>query len=234
MTLRIGFKTVTALLTASLVVGLTACGGSSKSTTSTSKAKPTTAAQSRTITSGSITLAINPGTASKLKAAGVKVVPEGTGRTVASAAVLPAVGGRIVTKSLIGSVHTAASLTFAQGSKKVTFTNVALNTESRKITGSYKKTRVAIYQLRLKSLTRTVNKDGALVGSKISVVLSSSAASILNKALGVTVFRGKQPFGTATFRAMTKSKSSKKKSSSKKSSTKKKSSSTTTTTTSAK
>ena len=218
---------VTALV---LTAGLTACGGSSKTTTSTSKSKPSTSAQARTIVGGSTTLTINPGTAAKLKAAGITVVPSAPGKVAAGAAVLPADGGRIIVKSLIGSVHSSAGLTFQKGASKVVFENVAVNTESRKITGSYtakgakSPVRIAIYQMRLKGLTSAKGKNGALVAKQIDLVLARGAVALLNTGLNVKIFRNKQPFGTASFTVVTKNKATTKK----KKHTSKKSSSTTT------
>ena len=217
------------VLAAALTLSLAACGGSDTNTTKKKSSRPSTAAQARGIVSGATTFTPNPAAIAKLKAAGVVVTPTAPGTATATTIVLPAEGGRIVVKSLIGSIHSGAGLTFAKGPTKVTFENLAFNTESRKVTGSYKGNRIAVFQMKLKNLTTAKSKTGALVGSKIDLVYSRGAVAVVNKALNVTVMKTKNVFGTATFTVVAKKSGST--ASKKKTKSKKKTSSTTTTTT---
>jgi len=169
----------------------------------------------------------------------VTITPTAPGKGTATTLVVPANGGRIVVKSLIGSVHSAVGLTFAKGATKVTFTNVAFNTESRKVTGDFKGNRIAIFQIRLKNLAAGKGKDAAIVGTGINLVYARGAVALVNKTLKVNALKTKQIFGTATFTvvaaksgsAATTKKTTKKHHKKKSSST---TSSTTTTTTSTK
>lgn len=232
--------TITALA-AALTLSLAACGGSdSKSSNEKKSSRPSTAAQARTIVSGATTFTPDPAAVARFKAVGVTVTPTAPGKATATTVVIPANGGRIVVKSLIGSVHSAAGLTFAKGADKVTFENLAFNTESRKVTGSYKGNRIAVFQMKLKNLAAGKGTDGAIVATGIDLVFARGAVAIVNKALKVNVLKTKQAYGSATFTVVAK-KSGSSASSSKKSSKKKSSSSTskstsksTTTTTTAK
>ena len=230
--------TVTAIATA-LTLSLAACGGSdSKSSSSDKKGShPSTAAQARTIVSGTTTFTPDPAAVARFKAVGVTVTPTAPGKATATTLVIPANGGRIVVKSLIGSVHSAAGITFAKGPTKVTFEKLAFNTESRKVTGSYKGNRIAVFQMKLKNLAAGKSKDGAIVATGIDLVFARGAVAVVNKALKVNVLKTKQAYGSATFTVIAKkstsaASSSKKKHSSKKSSTSKSTSKSTTTTTS--
>lgn len=228
--------TVTALATA-LVLSLAACGGSdSKSSTDKKASHPSTAAQARAIVSGTTTFTPDPAAVARFKAVGVTVTPTAPGKATATTIELPANGGRIVVKSLIGSVHSAAGLTFAKGPTKVTFENLAFNTESRKVTGSYKGNRIAVFQMKLKNLAAGKGKDSAIVATGIDLVFARGAVAVVNKALKVNVLKTKQAYGSATFTVVAKKAgaSSKKKHSSKKKSSSTTSKSTTTTTSTAK
>ena len=216
----------TAIATA-LALSLAACGGSdSKSSKSKSK-QPSTAAQSRAIVSGTTTFTPDPTAIGRLKAAGVTVKPTAPGKATATTIVIPSNGGRIVVKSLIGSVHSAVGLTFAKGASKVTFENLAVNTESRKVTGSYKGNRIAVFQLRLMDMQAGKGAESAVVATGLKLVYARGAASIINTALKVNVLKAKQTFGKATFTVVAKKTGSSAADSSKK---KKKKSTTTTTT----
>ena len=235
MNRRSATKALATVLAAALTLSLAACGGSSSQSTSSQKAsRPSTASQARAIVSGSTTYTINPGAAARLKAAGVTITPTAPGKGTATTLVVPANGGRIVVKSLIGSVHSAAGLTFAKGAAKVTFTNVAFNTESRKVTGNYNGNRIAIFQIRLKNLATGKGPDAAIVGTGINLVYARGAVALVNKTLKVNALKTKQTFGTATFTVVAKktsAASTTKKTKKTKSKKKKKTSSTTSSTT---
>lgn len=235
MTRSFGTKAGALIAAGALATGLAACGDSSSSSTKKAASKPSTGAQSRTIVSGVSVYTPDPAAQAALKKAGVTLTPSGTGvKASATAFEIPATGGRIVVKSLVGSVHSGSSLTFAKGAQKVTFTDIALNTESRKVTGNYKGKRIAVFQLRLNNLSAAKNKQGALVGSKIGVVYARGAVALVNKTLGVSVLKTKQTYGTVTFTVVARkstgstSKKSKKKSSSSKSTASKSTTATTT------
>ena len=228
--------TATALATA-LVLSLAACGGSDSKSSSTDKknSRPSTAAQARTILSGATTFTPDPAAVARLKAAGVTLTPTAPGKATATTVVIPANGGRIVVKSLIGSVHSSAGLTFAKGPSKVVFEKLAFNTESRKVTGSYKGNRIAVFQMKLKNLAAGKGKDGAIVATGIDLVYARGAVAVVNKALKVNALKTKQTYGSATFTVVAKKAGSAAATSKKKHSKKKSSSSTsksTTTTTS--
>ena len=206
MTSRLGLSSAGTGLALVAVAGLVACGGSSSSSKSTTSSAHSAANEARVVTTGKATLLINPGTVQKIKAAGVTVSPTKPGTVAAGAAVLPASGGRMVTKTLVGSVHTGAGLVFAKGAKKVQFSNIAVNTQTRKVTGSYNGHRISLYQMRLSKMVHGANKNGQVSASAITLVLAKTAATVLNKQLGVTVFRHKQPFGTVAFTVVTISK----------------------------
>jgi hypothetical protein len=118
-------------------------------------------------------------------------------------------------------------LTFAKGASKVTFENLAVNTESRKVTGSYKGNRIAVFQLRLMDMQAGKGADSAVVATGLKLVYARGAASIINTALKVNVLKAKQSFGKATFTVVAKKTGSSAADSGKK---KKKKSTTTTTT----
>ncbi len=233
MNRRSATKALATVLAASLTLSLAACGGSSSKSSDGKKAShPSTASQARAIVSGTTTYTIDPGAAARLKAAGVTLTPTAPGKGTPTTIVVPANGGRIVVKSLIGSVHSAVGLTFAKGATKVTFTNVAFNTESRKVTGNYNGNRIAIFQLRLKNLATGKGADAAIVATGINLVYARGAVALVNKTLKVNALKTKQAFGTATFTVVAKktsAASTTKKT--KKTKSKKKTSSTTTTTT---
>jgi len=222
---------VVTAVAAALTLSLAACGGSDSTPDSTAKAKhPSTASQARAIVSGATTFTPDPSAIARLKAAGVTVKPSAPGKATATTIVIPANGGRIVVKSLIGSVHSAVGLTFAKGASKVTFENLAVNTESRKVTGSYKGNRIAVFQLRLVNMAAGKGADSAVVATGLKLVYARAAASIVNSVLKVNVLKAKQPFGKATFTVVAKKTGSSASDSSKKKKKKSSKKSTTTTT----
>ena len=184
-----------AALLAAAALAIAACGSSS-STTSTATTTATTPAAPVALVGHSSSVVVNAATAQTLAQAGITFVPVPPA-TASTALVFPVTGGHVVVGTLAGTIDESGGLIVSHGGKVVQFSSFQIDTAAGQLSarrgqaGADPRSQPRGGQTRERHQRhgdREQHRDDAHRG----------AASELNAALGVSVFKGGMPFGIAT------------------------------------
>lgn len=186
---------------AGLVVA--ACGGgSSGSNTSTGGIAATSgtmtyAPAQATVTGKSTDVVVNPAALAALEHAGITVtaVAPATAKTKLR---FPISGGQIVVATFVGTINNTGGLTFSRSGKNVTFTNFVINTNTKRLTATFGRRSMPVFDLNLGSLKRVSGSHGTVGANNIKLNVTIQTATTLNSLLGVSTFRAGMKFGIAT------------------------------------
>jgi hypothetical protein len=177
----------------------TSTGGTAPTggTNSSAPARSTYAPAQATVIGKSTDVVVDPAVSAALKQAGITVtaVAPATAKTTL---LFPVSGGQIVVATLAGTVDHTGGLTFSHGGKSVTLTNFVINTNTKRLTATTGTRSMPIFDLNLGSPRRASRPPGTVVASNIKLTVTSQAATVLNRGLGVGTFKAGMNFGIAT------------------------------------
>jgi hypothetical protein len=175
-------------------IGVAACGSSSSTTT----AKTATISASATHVVGEhTTLTLDPEMASALKHDEITITAVSPA-TAHTTLVFPITGGHVVTSTVSGTIEDTGGLALSHAGHHVTITHLIVDTAGDRALAIVGLLRIPVFDLNLSSVVHATSTTGALVARNIGLTLTSQAASQLNSQLGLSTFKGAQPFGTAT------------------------------------
>jgi hypothetical protein len=201
------FASSTAVL--ALAFGVAACGSDDDSDTASAPAATTATTPAATapvdVVGKSTRLVLNPATAAVLKSNKVTVAPVGPATADKVGIVFPVTGGAVVVSSLAGTIDHSGGLKFSAGGKEVVATDFEVNTETKQLVATIGGAQVPLLDLNLTGLKKATGPNGEIVASNIATTLTSEAATALNEAFGVTLFKAGLPIGTVTVTVAAKS-----------------------------
>lgn len=199
---------IAVMVAAGLVVA--ACSsGSSGSNTSTGGTAPTSGTNSgtpatityaparATVTGKSTDVIVNPVVSAALEHAGITVTAVAPATAKAKLR-FPISGGQIVVATFAGTINHTGGLTFSHSGKNVTFTEFVINTNMKRLTATFGRQSMPVFDLNLGSLKRVSGSHGTIDASNIKLKVTILTATTLNSGLGVSTFRAGMKFGIAT------------------------------------
>jgi hypothetical protein len=110
----------------------------------------------------------------------------------------PISGGQIVAAKFAGTINHSGGLTIRHDGKTVTLRRFVMNTDTKHLTATVGGRSLSVFDVILASLERASEPHGIVVATNVELTMTSTAATALNSGLGVTTFKGGQPFGVAS------------------------------------
>ena len=182
-------------------LAFTACGSSSK-TTSTTPTGASAAANTGTTGSGVLvgkqtSVALNPATSQLLKEHQI-VVTAVAPATYRTTLLWPVSGGQIAVASAAGTIDHTGGVRLSHAGTSVQVTSFIIDTSTKQVTALIGGQRLPIFAVDTSSEKRQTGVGGTIVEGGLKFTLIEGAATALNSALGVSAFKAGQVFGTAT------------------------------------
>jgi hypothetical protein len=109
----------------------------------------------------------------------------------------PVSGGQIALSTLAGTVDHTGGLAFRHDGKNVTLTNFVINTKTKQLTATVGGQSMPIFDLNFALPKTASGAHGTIVASKIKLIVTSLAATTLNRRLGESTFKAGMKFGIA-------------------------------------
>jgi hypothetical protein len=150
-----------------------------------------------TVIGQSTDVAVNPAVSAALHQDGVAVTAVAPA-TATSTLLFPVSGGQIVAATLAGTVQHTGGLTFRHGTKRVTLTDLVINTRTKHLTATVGGRSMPVFGLDLPSPAGTSSGHQTVVANDIELTVLPQAATALNSGLGVRTFTPGLSFGKAT------------------------------------
>jgi hypothetical protein len=174
----------------------------SSGTAATSRTSPGTwpkityASARATVIGKSTDVVVNPAVSAALRHADITVTAVAPA-TAETSLLFPVSGGQIVIATLAGTIDHTGGLTFRHGGKSVTLTSFVINTNTRRLTATVSGVSVPVFDLNLASSRHAGLRQDTVVASNIKLTVTSQAATVLNRDLGVSAFKARMKFGIA-------------------------------------
>jgi hypothetical protein len=192
----------TAATSSSTAATSSSTAATSSSTAATSRTSPGTwpkityASARATVIGKSTDVVVNPAVSAMLRHAGITVTAVAPA-TAETTLLFPVSGGQVVIATLAGTIDHTGGLTFRHGGKSVTLTSFVINTNTRRLTATVSGASVPIFDLNLASSRHAGLRHDTVVASNIKLTVTSQAATVLNRDLGVSAFKARMKFGIA-------------------------------------
>ena len=153
---------------------------------------------------GTTSLKLDPAVAKALTDNGVAVAPVKPAKVRKGAIAFPITGGKLNTKTAVGTIRHSGGLSFKAGGKKLVATRFTVKTGStNKLSGLVGGSRVNLLNLDL-SKAKLSKAGKAVKASNIKVTLTSTAAKALNYTFGVSLFKARMAIGKVVVVAVPK------------------------------
>jgi hypothetical protein len=146
----------------------------------------------------STTVVVYPSFATALKKGAITVAPVSPASITKTVLTLPISGGQVTVPTFAGTFNHNGGLAFCHHNKKVTLTNLVMNTNTKRVTARVSGRLLPIFDLNLASFKHSSEPHRTIIATNIGLMVTPRGASALNRGLGATTFKSGQAFGVAT------------------------------------